>query len=48
MAAVGAKARRRSAWLRTMKITPGCTPRESGEVPDGASSTAPASMRKPA
>ena len=47
MAAVGAKSRRRSAWLRTMKITPGCTPREREKYPT-ASSTAPASMRKPA
>ena len=28
MAAVGAKARQRAPWLRTMKITPGWTPRE--------------------
>ena len=33
MAAVGAKARRRSAWLRTKKITPGCTPREREKYP---------------
>ena len=45
--AVGVKSRRRSAWLRTMKITPGCTPRESEKYP-ATSSTAPASMRKPA
>ena len=33
MAAVGANPRRRSAWLRTRKITPGWTPRESEKYP---------------
>jgi hypothetical protein len=47
MAAIGAKSRSRSAWLRTMKITPGCTPREREKYP-AVSSTAPASITKPA
>ena len=47
MAAMGAKSRNRSAWLRTMKITPGCTPRERVKYP-ATSSKAPASMRNPA
>ncbi len=44
MTAIGAKSRTRSPWLRTMKITPGCTPREREKYPT-ARSTAPASMR---
>ena len=35
MAAVGANARRRSAWLRTRKITPEVCATRKGEVPDG-------------
>ena len=40
--------RRASRDFATMKITPGCTPREREKYHATASSTAPASMRKPA
>src|SRR5262249_28031323 len=37
MAAVGAKARKRSPWVRTMKITPGCAPRDREKYPTASS-----------